>query len=228
MRIGPGVAPVPIAATGQKQDNGPGPRPDPHSTEPAMTPDPRIPPTPAAARGTAVNAPADRLMALVYDQLRALAQDHLAREAPGHTLQATAVVHEAYLRMADQTRTEWRDQNHFFAVAATMIRRIMVDHARRRMAVKRGGGGDWSRITLGSDLDWSGPRVLDLLALDEALKSLAQLSPRQAQVVELRFFGGMTIQQCAGALDVSTTTVEEQWAVARAWLRRALGGGDKR
>ena len=166
---------------------------------------------------------ADRLIPLVYDELRALAQSHMAGGRPDQTLQATAVVHEAYLRMVDQTRARYKDRNHFFAVAATMIRRILVDAARARAAAKR--GGEWSRITLDSSVGWTGGKELDLVALDDALKTLGLLSERQAKIVELRFFGGLSIEQAADALGVSTTTIENEWAVARAWLRRQLSGG---
>ncbi len=164
---------------------------------------------------------ADRLMPLVYEELRALAQSQLGR--PDQTLQATAVVHEAYLRMVDQERAHYRDRNHFFAVAATMIRRILVDGARARGAAKR--GGDWTRLTLDSGVGWTGGSVLDLVALDDALAKLATLSARQARIVELRFFGGLSIEAAAETLGVSTTTIENEWAVARAWLRRELGPG---
>lgn len=168
------------------------------------------------------NAAADRLLPQVYDQLRALAQKHMLSERPGHTLQATAVVHEAYVRLTDQTRALWRDRHHFFAVAAIMIRRVLVDHARARHAAKR--GGDRTALTLSDNLDWSGGRQIDLLDLEDALRRLAELDPRQARVVELRFFSGLTISEAAEVLGVSTTTVENDWAVARAWLRRALEG----
>ena len=182
---------------------------------------------------------ADRLMPLVYDQLRALAQDHLNRgmagrggAGPDHTVQATALVHEAYLRMVDQTRAQYRDRNHFFAVAATMIRRVLVDHARMHAAAKRGGNetADWSRITLDSAVEWTRGTEIDILAIDDALRKLSALAERQARVVELRFFAGMTIEQAADALGVSTATVESDWVIARAWLGRELaperaGGG---
>jgi RNA polymerase sigma factor (TIGR02999 family) len=161
-------------------------------------------------------------MELVYSELRALAQSHLATSGPDQTLQATAIVHEAYLRLVDQSRAQYRDRNHFFAVAATVIRRVLVDAARARAASKR--GGDWSRLTIDSALGWTGPHDLDLVALDDALRRLAQLSERQARVVELRFFAGLTIDQASQALGVSTTTVENEWAIARAWLRRELSG----
>lgn len=175
-----------------------------------------------SAAGAGDPAAADRLLPQVYDQLRALAQKHMSGERPDHTLQATAVVHEAYVRLIDQTRVEWRDRNHFFAVAASMIRRILVDYARARCAAKR--GGDRETVTLHEELDWSGGRALDLIDLDDALQQLAALDERQARVVELRFFGGLSISEAAEAIGVSTTTVENEWAVARAWLRRALEG----
>lgn len=183
-----------------------------------------------AGRGEA--GAADRLMPLVYDQLRALAQDHMNREVarggPDQTLQATALVHEAYLRMVDQTRAKYRDRNHFFAVAATMIRRVLVDHARARGTAKRGGGDEWSRITLDSAVDWTATRDLDILAIDDALKKLGGLATRQARIVELRFFAGLTIDQTADALAVSVATVENDWAIARAWLRRELASTTER
>ncbi len=164
---------------------------------------------------------ADELTPLVYDQLRALARDFMARERPDHTLQATALVNEAYLRMIDQTRVRWTDRAHFFAVAATMIRRVLVDHARAKGRSKR--GGDWTRVSIDAQVDWSGQRNLDLLALDDALTRLAQIDDRQSRIVQLRFFGGLTIAQTADVLGVSTTTVEQDWAHARAWLRREIG-----
>lgn len=168
-------------------------------------------------------AATDRLLPLVYDELRALAQSHLAQERAGHTLQATAIVHEAYVRLVDQRRARFRDRQHFFAVAATTIRRVLVDHARSKGRLKRGGGQH--RVELDPTVDWSGTRALDLLALDDALRRLHDLHERQARVVELRFFAGLTIAQAAEVLGVGTTTVEDDWAVARAWLGRELEGG---
>jgi len=168
-------------------------------------------------------AATDRLLPLVYDELRALAQSHLAQERPDHTLQATAIVHEAYVRLIDQRRARFRDRHHFFAVAATTIRRVLVDHARSKGRLKR--GGEQHRVELDPTVDWSGTRTLDLLALDDALKRLHDLHERQARVVELRFFAGLTIAQAAEVLGVGTTTVEDDWAVARAWLGRELEGG---
>lgn len=168
-------------------------------------------------------AATDRLLPLVYDELRALAQSHLAQERAGHTLQATAIVHEAYVRLIDQRRARFRDRHHFFAVAATTIRRVLVDHARSKGRLKR--GGEQQRVELDPTVDWSGTRALDLLALDDALRRLHDLHERQARVVELRFFAGLTIAQAAEVLGVGTTTVEDDWAVARAWLGRELEGG---
>lgn len=165
---------------------------------------------------------AARLLPLVYDDLRALAQAHMANERRDHTLQATALVHEAYVRLIDQTRASYRDRNHFFAVAATTIRRILVDHARAKGRAKRGGGQE--RVGLDPAVEWSGARELDLLALDEALGRLSGLHERQGRVVELRFFAGLTIAETAEVLGVGTTTVEDDWALARAWLRRELEG----
>jgi RNA polymerase sigma factor (TIGR02999 family) len=161
----------------------------------------------------------DDLLAGVYDSLRALAAGYLKGERRGHTLQPTALVHEAYLRLAELDRIQWKDPAHFFAAAAGAIRRVLVDHARARGAAKRGGGA--ARLTL-TGLD-AGPEEapLDLLALDEALERLAGLDPRKARVVELRFFGGLTIAQTAESLGVGPTTVEDDWAFARSWLRRA-------
>ncbi|MCB9846050.1 MAG: sigma-70 family RNA polymerase sigma factor [Phycisphaeraceae bacterium] len=165
---------------------------------------------------------AERLIPLVYDELRRLAAAQMGHERADHTLQATALVNEAYLRMVDQTRASFRDRNHFFAVAATTIRRVLVDHARTKGRAKR--GGKRQRVELDASVDWSGSQDLDLLALDESLSRLHDLHPRQARVVELRFFAGLTIQQTAEVLGVGTTTVEDDWAIARAWLRRALEG----
>jgi len=164
------------------------------------------------------------LMQAVYDRLRAVAHEELARERKGHTLQATALVNEAYLRLSDQTQAAWRDQQQFFAVAVTMIRRILVDHARARARMKRGAG--WRRLTIHDDMQVAGREDdgLDLIALDGALRRLEALDPRQARIVELRFFGGRSIRETAAILSVSTTTVENDWSVARAWLRRELEG----
>lgn len=162
-----------------------------------------------------------RLMPLVYDEMRALAETYLQQERPGHTLSATALVHEAYLRLVDQREDQWQNRAHFFAIAARAIRQILVDHARTRQARKR--GGDWLRITLDEQVDWRSGSQLDTLVLDDALNRLAALSERQAQVVELRFFGGLSVEETAHVIGVSERTVKGDWKVARAWLWRDLG-----
>jgi len=166
----------------------------------------------------------DRLMPLVYEELRGIARRHLSLEAP-QTLQSTALVHEAYVRLIDQNRVQWRDRAHFFAVAARLIRRILLDHARRRHAEKRGGGAQ--RLTLEDAAAPQSGRNVDLIALDQALDTLAELDPTQAQVVELRFFAGLTIAETAEALGISTATVERDWITARAWLFDRLNRTDR-
>ncbi len=162
----------------------------------------------------------NHLLPLVYDELRALAESYLQRERPDHTLQATALVHEAYVRLIKQEDVEWKNRAHFFAVAAQAIRRILVDHARGHERVKRGGG--LCRVSLDEGVASAPERDVDLLALDEALGKLAQLNERQARIVELRFFGGLNSKDVAAYLDVSPRTVDGDWAMARAWLRREL------
>ena len=167
-----------------------------------------------------------KLLPLIYEDLRALAAQHLRGEKAGHTLQATALVHEAWLRLIECERMDWKGKTHFFAMAATMLRRVLVDHARTRQAKKRGGNVD--RISL-SDVDAALPEDrLDLLALDEALEKLAQASPRQARIVELRFFGGLSVEETACALELSQDTIKADWRFARAFLNRELtrGGAD--
>lgn len=167
------------------------------------------------------------LMPLVYDELRRLAAIHLARERVNHTLQPTALAHEAYLKLIDQTRAQWKDRAHFLAVAAEAIRRILIDHARTHRAAKRGGGGAGPaahRLTLSFASDVPEPTTdVDLLDVEDALRRLAELSPRQAKVVELRFFAGLDVDETAEALAVSPRTVKGDWRVARAWLQRELG-----
>ena len=162
----------------------------------------------------------EELFPLVYDQLRALAGAFLRRERAGHTLQPTALVHEAYFRLTGRSQVSVRDRAHFFAVAAQAMRRILVDHARRQRAAKRVDPAD--RVPL----DEASPAVaaadVDLLALHEALDDLAQVNPRQGRVVELRYFGGMTTEETAEVLEVSTATVERDWQAARLWLHRQL------
>jgi RNA polymerase sigma factor (TIGR02999 family) len=169
-------------------------------------------------------AAADRLLPVVYAELRRQAARAMRREESGHTLQPTALVHEAYLRLAEQ-RVTWRSRGHFFGVAAQLMRRILVDHARERHAAKRGGGVQ--SITLAgnepADAASRADQDVDVLALHEALERLTALDPEQGRLVELRYFGGLNIEETAEALGISPATVKREWAVARAWLRRELG-----
>ena len=160
------------------------------------------------------------LMPIVYDELRRLARSYLQRERPDHTLQATGLVHEAYLRLVDQKTTTWQNRAHFVGVAAQLMRRILVDHARRHRTDKR--GGDWTKVEFNEALAPSATRTLDIIALDDALNDLAQLNPQHSQIVELRFFGGMKTEEVAEVLDVSPRTVQREWRMARAWLRRQI------
>jgi RNA polymerase sigma factor (TIGR02999 family) len=163
------------------------------------------------------------LLAAVYAELHRQASRAMRRESGDHTLQATALVHEAYLRLVDQRRVEWRNRAHFFGVAAQLMRRILVDHARRRHAAKRGDG--MRQITLddaGALPGSSDDPGVDVLVLNEALERLAAMDEGQARIVELRYFGGLNIEETAEALRVSPATVKREWAVARAWLRREL------
>ena len=161
------------------------------------------------------------LIEAVYGELRRLARIHLRRERTEHTLPPTALVHEAYLKLVDQNRVQWRNRAHFFAVAAQQMRRILVDHARAHRAEKRGGG---ATIPL-ADMDVAGvPPNVDILDLETALQRLADLDPRQSRLVELRFFGGLSVDETAAVLGVAPITVKRDWALARAWLYRELGG----
>lgn len=162
----------------------------------------------------------DRLMPLVYEELRRLAGGYLHRERRDHTLQPTALVHEAFLRLVDQRRIQWQSRAHFLALAATLMRQLLISHARKQRAAKRGSGGP--RLTL-LEADLAVPeRDMNLLDLDRALSALAALDTRQARVVELRYFGGMTIEETAEVLAVSPATVKLDWSLARAWLLREL------
>jgi len=164
----------------------------------------------------------DALVPHVYEELRRLAGAYMRKERVEHTLQATALANEAYLRLVDQTRVQWRGRAQFLAIAARAMRQILVDHARRRGTEKRGGAR--VRVTLSDTAAAFGQPVLDLLALDEALTDLGRLDERKAKVVELRFFAGLTAREAAETLAVSETTVDDDWALARAWLRRRLAG----
>jgi len=161
----------------------------------------------------------ERLTPLVYDELRRLARRHLAPER-GDTLQPTALVHEAYLRLIDQRSVNWQNRAHFYAIAARLMRRILIDHARRRVAERRGGGA--IHMTLDEAVAVSMARSAELLALDEALGELATVDPRKSRVVELRFFGGLSVQETAEVLGVSEVTVMRDWRTARAWLHRGI------
>lgn len=175
-------------------------------------------PTTILELATAGNpAAAADLMPLVYEELRVLAAYHLQRERADHTLQPTALVHEAYLRLIQQTRTTWQNKAHFSAVASEMIRRILVDHARSKSRQKRGDPDQWRRIPLDAQVQDHAATV-DLLDVDQALDELGRLNERQRRVVELRYFGGLTIPETAHVLNVSETTVKADWAMARAWL----------
>jgi RNA polymerase sigma-70 factor, ECF subfamily len=169
-------------------------------------------------------AAGERLLPAIYDELHRQAARAMRREDGAHTLQATALVHEAYLRLVDQRRAEWRNRAQFFGVAAQVMRRILVDHARAQHATKRGGA--MQQITLGDATQTAATHAddsaLDVLALHDALDRLAAIDPEQARLVELRYFGGMNIEETAEALGVSPATVKREWAVARAWLRREM------
>jgi len=165
----------------------------------------------------------DRLMPLVYGELRRLARHYLRRERPDHTLQPTALVHEAYLRLVDQRGVTWQNRAHFFGVAAQAMRRILVDHARRHHAAKRGGPA--FKVWLDDVVIAAKERSDDLLALDDALNRLAAMDPRQGQIVELRLFSGLTVEETAEALGISPATVKREWTSAKAWLTRELRSG---
>jgi RNA polymerase sigma factor (TIGR02999 family) len=162
----------------------------------------------------------NKLLPLVYDELHRLASAYMSRERGNHTLQTTALVNEAYLRLVDQQSAGWQDRAHFFALAARVMRQILIDHARSRARAKRGGGGQ--RVSLDEAAVLSAERASDLLALDEALRKLAAVDQRKSEVVELRFFGGMTIEETAEVLKVTPKTVMRDWNMARAWLYREL------
>ncbi len=170
--------------------------------------------------GNGDRSAAKRLMPLVYDELRGLAARYMQQERAEHTLQATAIVHEAYLRLIDQSRVDWKGRAHFFAVAAEMIRRVLVDHARAHDAAKRGGGARKVSLTDSAGAP-EGPDI-ELLCLDAALDELGRLKERHRKVVELRFFGGLNIEETAQVLEVSPQTVRSDWRLARAWLRQHL------
>lgn len=163
----------------------------------------------------------EELMPLVYDELRKQARRYLRRERPNHTLQTTALIHEAYLKLIDQRDVNWDSRTHFFAVAANMMRRILVDHARSKHREKRGGAGENLPLEEAM-LVVSDEQNIDLIALDQALNRLAEFDEQQARIVELRYFSGMSLEETAAALNISRTTVANDWSLAKAWLHREL------
>ena len=165
-------------------------------------------------------ASGDVLLPLVYDELRKIAGRYLKKERSGHTLQPTALVHEAYMKLIDISEINWQDRAHFFAVSANVMRHILVDHARAKLADKRGGESE--RIALEDVVSLSNEPNLDFLAIDEALKELAKFDEQQSKIVELRFFGGLTIEETAHVVGISPATVKREWAMAKAWLHRKL------
>ena len=164
----------------------------------------------------------DELMPLVYQELHRLAHQYMSRERPGHTLQTSALVNEAFLRLADQTDVQWQNRAHFVGIAGQMMRRILVDYARNRGYAKRGGSA--LQVSLDEELIVSEERSAEVVALDDALQSLARLDERKSRLVELRFFGGLSIEETAEVLGVSPGTVMRDWTLAKAWLRREMSG----
>lgn len=162
----------------------------------------------------------DKLIPLVYDELRRMAHHYMARESPDHTLQTSALVNDTYLRLIDQKRTHWQNRAQFFGIAAQLMRRILVDHARSHAYAKRGGGA--TQVALDEGAVLSPQRADDVMALDEALNQLATIDKRKCQIVELRYFGGFTVEETATLLEVSGVTVMRDWSLAKAWLRREI------
>lgn len=162
----------------------------------------------------------NNLMPLVYDELRRLARRYMRLENVGHTLQPTALVHDAYLQLVDQNRVNWQNRAHFFGVAAQILRRVLVDHARARHRLKRGGGA--FRVTWSEDIAVTADSGMDVVGLDDALTRLGELDAQQSRIVELRFFGGLSIEDTAEALNISPATVKRDWAMARAWLFKEM------
>ncbi len=162
----------------------------------------------------------ERLLPLVNDELRRLARRYMRREGPGHTLQTSALVNEAYLRLIDQKNVQWQNRAHFFGIAAQLMRRILIDHARSHHYAKRGGGA--SKVSLDEAAAVKDARADELLAVDEALEKLTALDPRKGRVVELRFFGGLSLEETAEVMGISSPTVQREWRAAKAWLHRML------
>jgi RNA polymerase sigma-70 factor (ECF subfamily) len=164
----------------------------------------------------------DALIPIVYDELHVIASRHMAREWRAGTLETTALVNEAYLKLVDQRKVDWQSRAHFFAIAAQVMRRILVDHARRKLRGKRGGGAVMPVVTTSIQVPEAAADLVDVLAVDRALSQLEGLDPDQARIVELRFFAGLTVEETAAVVGVSPATVKREWAVAKAWLYRAL------
>ena len=175
--------------------------------------------------GNGNQAALDRLMPLVYEELRRLAHQYMSKERPGHTLQTSGLVNEAYLRLIDQKDVHWQNRAHFFGIAAQLMRRILVDYARSRRYQKR--GGDARQVELDEAMIVSRERAGDVIALDDSLKSLAEFDERKSQIVELRFFGGLSIEETAQVLAVSPGTVMRDWTLAKAWLRTEINKRDE-
>ena len=171
--------------------------------------------------GRGDQAALEKLMPLVYSELRRLATNYLRRERAGHTLQPTALVNEAYLKLVSQKNAKWQNRAHFFAISAQLMRRILVDHARRHQALKR-GGSEQRRLSITTAEELAAQPAIDLLALNEALDELAKMDPQQSRIVELKFFGGLSIEETAEVLGIGHATVEREWKSARAWLRTQL------
>lgn len=167
----------------------------------------------------------DQLIPLVYRELHRMAERYMRRERPNHTLQASALIHEAYLRLVDQREAPWQSRGQFFALSAKLMRRILVDHARSKGYAKRGANA--RQVTLDEGVATSGKRAADVLALDDALEDLEALDPRKSQIVEMRFFAGFSLEETAEALEISVPTVEREWRAARAWLHKAMTSGER-
>jgi RNA polymerase sigma factor (TIGR02999 family) len=162
----------------------------------------------------------ERLVPLVYPELRRMARRQMARENPNHTLQTSALINEAYLKLVDRQETDWQNRAHFYAVAAQVMRHILIDHARRHLYDKRGGGAQ--HVPLGETDIIKDSRAADLMALDEALNALVKLDPRRSQIVELKFFAGLNAEQIGEVMDISPSTVQREWRAAKAWLRHTM------
>jgi RNA polymerase sigma factor (TIGR02999 family) len=186
-----------------------------------MTPSPHEVTQLLVAWGNGDQAARDQLMSLVYAELHRLAHQYMNKERSGHTLQTSALVNEAFVRLVDQRDVHWQNRAHFFGIAAQMMRRILVDYARNRQYAKRGGNA--RQVSLDEAMIVSKERAADVVALDDALNNLAELDPRKSQIVELRFFGGLSIDETAEVLAVSPGTVMRDWTLAKAWLKRAMG-----